>query len=184
MCDYTPGMKSPARSALLLATVLLGGCAADDVQSSGPDDGAEVDELDASSLRASTTFKGSVAAGSTLTVRYDRADGHYPRTVPYLAVEILAAPATAAQSAGGLHPMNGEIGQTQMVTVHGDFPGKPRVLVVDESFTQLKTAVAQVQADGTARAEFAAPRGAGRRFILVRDGRWVKPMSFQIGVGQ
>jgi hypothetical protein len=178
------------RVAIALCAVLLasgasslGGCAADTTSEAPADNGAEVDELNATSLRASTAIKGTVAAGSSITLRYDRGDALYPRAIPYLAVEIVAAPAPAsAQGAGGVHTRNGEVIGGQAVTVSGNFPGRPRVLIVDESFKQLASTTAQTLADGTDQATFAVPR-EGKRFILVRDSLWSKPMQFQIGVG-
>lgn len=161
----------------------LGGCAAD--TSSGEtaapaDDGAEVDELNATSLRGSTAIKGTVATGSTVTLQYDRSDRLYPRSIPYLAVEIVDPPAAN----GELHTMTGELLGAQSITVHGDFPGKPRVLVVDAAFRPIASAVAQTLPDGTSQATLDVERGAGKRFVLVRDTRWSKPMEFQVGVGR
>lgn len=170
---------------LLLAAGLLAmaapGCAADtsDASAAG-DDGPAVDELNASSLRGATAMKGSVAVGSSITVQYDRTDQQYPRAVPYLAVEILAAPSTHT---AGLHPMNGEVGFTQRITVTGEFPGAPKVLLVDEAFNVIAQQVAKSQADGSELAVIDSPRSTHRRFILTRDGRWTKPMQFQVHVG-
>ncbi|MDB5215443.1 MAG: hypothetical protein JWO86_3370 [Myxococcaceae bacterium] len=159
-------------------------CAADtSVNDAAPvDDGAEVDELNATSLRGSTAMKGTVAAGSTVTLQYDRSDRVYPRSVPYLAVEIVDAP--VASSSNGLHPMNGELVNGQSITLHGDFPGRPRVLVVDADFKPIASVVAQTLPDGTAQATLDVARGQGKRFVLVRDTRWSKPMEFQVGVGR
>jgi hypothetical protein len=159
----------------------LGGCAADtSVNDATPAaDGAEVDELNASSLRGSTAIKGTVAAGSSVTLQYDRSDRLYPRSVPYLAVEIVDAPHASA----GVHPMTGGALGGQSITVHGDFPGKPRVLVVDADWKPITSAVAQTLPDGTAQATLVVERGQGQRFVLVRDTRWSKPMEFQVGVG-
>jgi hypothetical protein len=166
--------------------MLVAGCAADaaDGAAASSDAGAEVDELNATSLRAATAMKGTVVAGSSITIAYDRAESFYPRAVPYLAVEIVAPPEPAHGGAtGGIHPMNGELGSAQSITVQGEFPGRPKVLVVDENFRQLTSSVAKTLPDGTERADFAAPRSGSKRFVLVRDGRWSKPMEFQIGVG-
>src|SRR5437016_710730 len=89
-------------AALTALTALVAGCAADaSTNESAPaaDDGAEIDELNAVSLRGSTAMKGTVAAGSTISLQYDRSDRLYPRSIPYLAVEIVDAPA----STGDLH---------------------------------------------------------------------------------
>lgn len=179
------------RSLVRLASfVVLGGagvigCAADDAGDASRDQdsaGAEVDELDVSSLRGATTFKGSITAGSTVTVHYDRSDARYLHQVPYLAVEIVSAPSHAA-AAGGIHTMNGETIGAQRITVRGTFPGTPRALVVDEEFHVLASARGLAQPDGSDVVDLHAPRG-GKRFVLVRDGRWSKPMEFEVGVGR
>lgn len=179
-----------ARAAFAISAVLfassassLAGCAASTTSDAPVADGAEVDELNASSLRTSTALKGTVAAGSSITLHYDRGDALYPRAIPYLAVAIVGAPAPA-RGAGAVHTRNGEGTGGQTITVRGDFPGRPRVLVVDESFTQLASTTAQALADGTEQATLVVPRDGGRRFVLVRDSLWSKPMDFQIGVGQ
>jgi hypothetical protein len=50
--------------------MLVAGCAADaaDGAAASSDDGAEVDELNATSLRAATAMKGTVVAGSSITI--------------------------------------------------------------------------------------------------------------------
>lgn len=170
---------------LLLTAALLAmvapGCAADTSDApAAVDDGPAVDELNASSLRGATALKGSVAAGSSITVHYDRTDKQYPRSVPYIAVEILASPSTHT---AGLHPMNGEVGLEQQITVTGEFPGAPKVLLVDDSFNVIAQQVARSQPDGSDLAVIAAPRSTRRRFVLTRDARWTKPMQFQVHVG-
>ena len=181
--------KSALRSTGLVAALACAlacgvtGCAADtSVNDAAPSaDGAEVDELNATTLRGSTAMKGTLIVGSTVTLQYDRSDRLYPRAIPYLAVEVVAAPSA---STAGVHPMNGELVNAQSITVHGDFPGKPRVLVVDADFKPLASAVAQTLADGTAQATLEVARGVGKRFVLVRDARWSKPMEFQVGISR
>jgi hypothetical protein len=182
--------KSALRSAGVVAALACAlacgvtGCAADtSVNDAAPAaDGAEVDELNATSLRDSTALKGTLTVGSTVTLQYDRTDRLYPRSVPYLAVEIVDAP--AASKSAGLHPMTGGLVNGQSITVHGDFPGKPRVLVVDANFTPLASGVAQTLPDGSAQATVEVARGVGKRFVLVRDTRWSKPMEFQVGISR
>lgn len=182
-------LKPAVRSAALMGGLALAlvfvvtGCAADTSASDSAPvaDGAEVDELNATTLRGSTAMKGTLTVGSTVTLQYDRSDRLYPRSIPYLAVEIVDAPAS---SSGALHPMNGELVNAQSITVHGDFPGKPRVLVVDANFTPITSAVAQTLPDGTAQATLEVARGVGKRFVLVRDTRWSKPMEFQVGISR
>jgi hypothetical protein len=178
---YSAGLAAALASALACGVI---GCAADtSVNDAAPTaDGAEVDELNATSLRGSTAIKGTLTVGSTVTLQYDRSDRLYPRSVPYLAVEIVDAP--TASSTAGLHPMTGGLVNGQSITVHGDFPGKPRVLVVDANFKPLASAVAQTLPDGTAQATLEVARGVGKRFVLVRDTRWSKPMEFEIGISR
>jgi hypothetical protein len=177
-------LRTAALAAALACALACGvtGCAADTPVSDGASsaDGAEVDELNATSLRGSTAIKGTVTVGSTVTLQYDRSDRLYPRSIPYLAVEIVDPP--SASSAAGLHPMTGGLVNGQSITVHGDFPGKPRVLVVDADFKPVASAVARTLPDGTAQATLEVARGVGKRFVLVRDTRWSKPMEFEIGI--
>jgi hypothetical protein len=183
-------LRSFARWTLLVAlgacAIALPGCAADDVSASPVDDSAEVDELNTASLRASTAMKGSLVEGSAITLHYDRSDAKYPRAVPYLAVEILSTP-THTASNGGLHVLNGETIGAQRIAVQGTFPGTPRALVVDEAFRVLARGSGTEQADGTQLIDFGAPRQtatSGKRFLLIRDGLWTRPMDFQVRIGQ
>jgi hypothetical protein len=163
----------------LSAAGLCAGCAADTTDSSTT--GGEVDELNASGLRAATTIKGTLSAGTQATVRYDAEDAEYTHGIPYVAVELLPQDAAHASS---IHPLNGNAASTQKITVSGAFPGSPKVLVVDEAFHVVAHAMAKPQADGTELATLDAPKTAGRRFVLTRDGRWSKPMAFKITASQ
>lgn len=169
----------------VLASTALFACAADAPAPLAADDGAEVDELNTSRLRAATAFETAVAPGGHVTVSYDRGDPEYPRLVPYLAIELKsdAASGTGTKSAG-IHPLGGETGM-QAITVRGMFPGNPRVTIVDESFNVLaRSTTVETQADGSLSAAVLAPPSAGKRFALVRDQRWTKPMKFTVGVGR
>lgn len=183
MCDYTPEMRILV-AAMFLAAGALSGCAADPPAAPAPaDDGAEVDELNTARLRAATAFETSVAPGGHVTVTYERGDPEYPRLVPYLAIELTSEVASAPKSAG-IHPLGGETGM-QAITVRGMFPGSPRITVVDENFNVLaRSTTVEAQPDGSFSAATVAPRSAGKRFALVRDQRWSKPMSFTVGVGR
>ena len=170
-------------AAFFLGAGVLSGCAADPSAPPAADDGAEVDELTTARLRAATAFETSVAPGGHVTVTYQRGDPEYPRLVPYLAIELMSEGASAPKSAG-IHPLGGETGM-QAITVRGMFPGSPRITVVDENFNILaRSTTVEAQPDGSFSAATVAPRSAGKRFALVRDQRWSKPMSFTVGVGR
>jgi hypothetical protein len=179
-------MRSPSftTASLVLASVLLAlagpGCAAETASAPSPDPG-EVDELNASSLREATAFEGSVAAGGTITLHYEQTSQRYARAIPYIAVEIVAPPTTHT---AGLHALSGGIGAMQRITVTGEFPSAPRVLLVDDSFKVLAQQTAETQPSGSQIAVLQSPPQVGRRFVLTRDPRWSKPMSFQVQVGQ
>jgi hypothetical protein len=165
----------------------LAGCATDTTSAAPADDGAAVDELNATNLRAATALKGTVTAGSAATLSYNREDSDYPRGIPYLALQIVAPPAPSYAddpASGGITMKSGDALGGQTITVTGDFPGRPKVIVVDQNFVQLASTTAKTLADGTAQATVEAPRGVEKRFVLVHDARWSKPMSFQVSVGQ
>jgi hypothetical protein len=178
------------------AVGVLPGCSSGEVVHDD-DEGAEVDESNLSTLRGATVLQGSIEAGSTRTLHYDRNDAVYPRRIPYLALEIVAqraAPGAVTPSpvyTASVRPLGGETGAAvgpdidalQSVAVSGDFPGTPRVLVVDEGFRIVARTTAVTQLDGTEVATLAVPRSAGKRFVLIRDGRWSRPMDFQVRVG-
>lgn len=190
MWDYTPRMNSRLLGlpGLALATVVLSlaalpACAADEPADDSTE-ATEADELNTSKLRSMTAIKGSVAGGAALTVDYLGSDAPYPVAVPFLAVEILPTPAQPTTTTSGVRPRNGETGALQTITVQGDFPGTPRVLVVDEEFRVLSGANATTLPNGTETATITTPRSAAKRFVLVRDGRWSRPMQFSVNVGR
>ena len=61
----------------------------------------------------------------------------------------------------------------------GEFPGEPLLLVVDESFQVVAKTHAVSDASGD-HATLAVPATLGRSFLLVRDDRWVRPMTFEV----
>jgi|GEM_PF-6493889 len=171
-----------AVAALLFAVSSLSlsplvGCAAD-AEDEAPN--AAVDESSATSLRSITRAEGAVVAGETTRVQYVRPAERYASGAPFLGYEIVTPP----RASSSLATADGPEGATQPIVVAGDFPGQPRVLVVDESFRVVAAATAVTQPDGTERATLDAPRGIGKRFVLVRDGRWSRPMQFDIAVGR
>ena len=179
------GLPGLALATVVLSLAALPACAAEEPS----DDSAEAtvaDELSTSKLRSMTALKGSVAGGATVTVDYLGSDAPYPVAVPFLAVEILPAPAQSptTNANAGVRPRNGEISALQTITVQGDFPGTPRVLVVDENFSVLAGASATTLPNGSETATINTPRSAAKRFVLVRDGRWSRPMQFSVTVGR
>ncbi len=170
----------------LLAAILtssIAGCSSESASHNEGEIDSAAEELNAASLRAATAFRGVVAPASVVTVAYEGASAPYPRATPYLAIEI----ASASESADGVgtrsvRPLAGEILKTQQVSVIGPFPSAPRVLVVDENFKVLARTTATPQPDGRDVATVVAPRNAGKRFVLVRDPRWSRPMSFDVAV--
>lgn len=174
-----PVALAPFALALSFATT---GCASD----TDGDDTVVIDEASVTSLRSVTAFAGGVKVEASTTVDYRKEDflGRGFKTIPFLAYEITAEGTIAAPPPGVTTKNGTTLGATQTVTVQGPFPSTPRVLVVDESFKVLASANAAPQADGSALATLESPKTTGRRFVLVRDGRWSLPMSFDIRVGR
>ena len=156
--------------AVLFAATGLTGCMTNNAcVDSACVDSAEVNERDAAALRSASALEGNLAVGSSITVSYDHGEARYPRTVPYLAVEIRPEPAAASAP--------------QEITIQGVFPGTPRILVVDDKFNVLaQSSSSSKQADGSSIATVLAPR-SGTRLVLVRDSLWSKSMTFDVRVG-
>lgn len=171
------------RSFALVAFSVLSfaaGCSAETTESSGASS-ADVVAAPSNDLLDRTILKGTVTVGETSKVAYQpdqyreaQIDG-----VPYLAWELIDAPAT-----GGIQTKaNRNAGSHLAIQVEGNFPGLPDVLLVDESFNLLaQTRGTSTDLGDTASLEVdAAP---GKKFILVRDMDWVRPMDFEISVAR
>lgn len=157
--------------AFLFATTALSACTSNTASPAPANESLEIDERDAAALRSSSALEGNLAVGSSITVSYEHGEAGYPRLVPYLAVEI-RPDASAAGS-----PL-------QEITVQGQFPGTPRVLIVDANFNILATSSTSTrQPDGSSTATVLAPR-SGTRLVLVRDSLWSKSMTFDVRVGR
>lgn len=161
---------------ILLAAVLSATCALAGCTSNTSSDPAAapvvVNESDAASLRAATDVEGTLAVGSAITLTYERKAEY--KTIPYLAVDVIADATTIKKTAA---PM-------QAISVHGKFPGTPRILVVDENYAIVaQSTTAVVQDDGTSIATVESPR-TGTRTVLVIDKLWSLPMSFEVKVGE
>lgn len=174
-------------SAVLAVSLVAAGCAADTDPEGDTSNGkapVQIDESDVTSLRSVTAFAGKVGEGGEVTVEY-RKDPYIAagfKTIPFLAYEITAE----TETAGAIRTQNGRnLGAEaprQEITVRGDFPSQPRVLVVDENFRVLAAANATTAEDGHETATISAPKINARRFVLIRDGRWSMPMTFDIRV--
>jgi hypothetical protein len=71
---------------------------------------------------------------------------------------------------------------TSVVSVEGDFPSSAAVVVTDRDFRVLAASRTAPVAEGHDRARVRIPAGDGDRLVLVRDPRWVKPMTFEVRV--
>jgi hypothetical protein len=159
------------RSLSLSLCLCLVGCAA----SSASEADAEITATDESGLsslpsvlRAQTALDRAraldVESGS-VSVQY--APSPYDTGAQPLAFEAVTFAADAAEE----------------VTVAGDFPSSATVIVTNESFEPLAAArTARSTTSGLAEATIRVPAGKGGRIILVRDPKWVKPMTFEVGV--
>lgn len=184
--------RTAVRSLIALAcgAALLAGCAAE-ADEAAPEN--EDHEVVGEALKKVTVVRGKVRPGETLSVPYEPKDPAYrdiiaTKTRPYLAIEIDDAAADDAPSAPSatpytaLQPRNGKLALgARSVTVKGDFPGAPRVLVVDDTFRVVASTTA-TSTDGLEEAVVTAH--PGKRFVLVRDKLWVKPMTFDVTVGR
>lgn len=114
-----------------------------------------------------------LTAGATVEVPYEPAAKAYDKKagVPYLGIAIGAARAAAADS------------EIVDVTVEGDFPGSPEVLVTDAELHVLARGTATTH-KSLDRVSVELPLGRGSKFILVRDQLWTKPMTFDVSAGR
>jgi hypothetical protein len=159
-------------AALLLA---LPGCAAADANE---DTSASADELTLAELAVP---KGAIAKGGRITVGYNPSDYDPGSKLPFIAVELLP---TAAAGGVNVAPTN-VTGQNEqlVVRVNGEFPGSPRVLVVNEKFRVL-AATNGAPVTGGVAASLSIPVASTKRFVLVRDDRWVRPMQFDVSLAE
>jgi hypothetical protein len=157
-------------ASLLLA---LPGCAAADASE---DTSATADELTLAELAVP---KGTIGKGGTITVGYNPAEYDPGAKLPFIAVELLPSTTTPALNVA---PRN-VTGQSEqlVVKVKGEFPGAPRVLVTNEKFRVI-AATNGAPAEGGVAASLNIPMTSGKRFVLVRDDRWVRPMQFDVSM--
>lgn len=159
----------------LLSLGVLAGCAAPSDLDADADDGATSAEiaLTSSSLRAQTALdrlRELDAEAGSLNVDYAPSPSEtvaYERRVAFEAVTFEASPDGAAVA----------------VAVAGDFPSSATVIVTNERFEPLAAAQTRRDAEsGLAAATVRVPAGSGKRLVLVRDPKWVKPMTFEVSV--
>lgn len=157
------------RPIVLVAAVALfslAGCSAEATDTSASST-ANV-EAKSNDLVDQTIVKGSLTVGETSRVAYagDEYEKKQINGVPYLAWEVDGATDHLS------------------ITVEGNFPSSPDVLLVDASFNLLG------QTQGTAsdlgdKATLEVARSLpGKKLVLVRDMEWVRPMDFEISVAQ
>lgn len=145
------------------------GCAPAEEAEETDGDAVIEDEVRTDRLRALTVVRGAVGADETVEVAYEPASPAYAGAsavgkLPFLAVEV-----------------EGDVPPDAKVTVSGDFPGSPRVLVVDESF-RVMAATSARPLEGADVATLTATKSTGKKLVLVRDALWTKPMTFQVQV--
>jgi hypothetical protein len=179
-----------ARTVFAACAVLASACS--DEVAPGADESEATDEVAGETLRDLTAVRGQVNFGERTTVAYEPSSPAYAGAaargkLPFLAVEIVSAAAASAPSASAdaLRPQNGptRVGSSTTVSVKGAFPGAPRVLVVDENFKVLGATTARA-VDELDVATLTAPDTGKKRFVLVRDALWVRPMTFDVTVGR
>lgn len=153
-------LRPVAYASLVLA--LVAGCASSAASTSASSD------IQSADLSARTVVKGSVALGQKVSLGYEPAE-YAVDGLPYLGVRFEATDASVADRA------------ERTITVAGDFPSAPHLLVVDPSFEVLAEADG-ARTDGGAEAKLSLPAAvfAGRNVLLVQDPRWNLPMSFDV----
>jgi hypothetical protein len=169
----------------LLAAALLAcasGCASETEPTTDDTIEEAVDELNIN-LRDFAIVKATMTEAGTITVAY-QPELYAPSTlrVPFLAIELPPrAETNPGANAGGIRPTNGTA-SANVVRVEGDFPGAPQLVVTDGNFRPIATSRGRRTEVGAEAAIRVAPNRG--KFVLVRDQLWVKPMTFQVTVGQ
>lgn len=132
-------------------------------------------------LKAQSIVKASIQKGQTVKISYDPESydkNDYAPTagLPFMAVRVLPS---ATPAIGSVRTQsNGK--QTLNVSVKGDFPGSPRLVVVDDNFHVL-AATNGTSVGGSDVATIELPDLTSGFTVLVRDEIWVRPMEFEVG---
>ena len=168
---------SKSTTALALATVSL--CMVAFGAGCGAETGSEEESFESSEVAlTSRSLRGATAVervrmldpkAGALHVEYaPEADpsAQYTTRVPFEAVAFTAE-------------------RTTELTVAGDFPSSATLVATNENFEPLATArTVRDSTSSVSAATVRLPAGDGPRLVLVRDPKWVKPMSFQVRVRQ
>ena len=158
----------------LVAAAALSGCSSE-VQA---EDTASADSnLTSTKLESLSIIRGTMKTGASLTVAYEPELYGELDHLPFIAVELLPAKASATP---GIAPRTAAPGSQLTVRVAGKFPGKPRLLVVDGDFKLIGGSRGLQSGAGTAAAQVTITNSPGAKFVLVRDEGWVAPMQFEI----
>lgn len=146
-------------------------------------------------LRDVAVMSGDIVVGRSSTVGYfpggyeaGDQDGDIDAwELPYLAWRITTATTADAPAAAttGLKTQTAPRtnGSPLSVSISGNFPGLPEVLVVDSDFNVLASTRAHAE-QGLDVATLKVDDTPGEKLVLVRDKLWVLPMSFDISVTQ
>ena len=159
------GFRSFPFAAAFLCLVM--GCAAQ----AEPQDDVDTTEaaLRSTSLRSLTALdRVRTLEGEAGTVAVD----YVPTTDPYSTQRHVAFEAVAFDAANA----------TSEIAVSGDFPSSALVIVTNERFEPLAASRTVRRSSGVAEASVRVPAGDGQRLVLVRDPKWVKPMTFDVRV--
>lgn len=172
-------------SIALVFAALAAGCSASPKETAAAS-AADMTTNDPDQLRDAAVVSGEVVVGQNATVGYfggynasgDQNGDIDAWQLPYLAWRITK---TTAPATTGLKTQAGGSSAPLSVTVTGNFPGMPDVLVVDGDFNVLASTRALRQ-HGVNTATLQVDDTPGDKLVLVRDKLWVLPMSFDISV--
>lgn len=131
---------------------------------------SEESELQAEKLESLSVVKGAMTPGDTKVVAYQPSEYGPMDHVPYLAMEV-----TAKARLG-----NAAAPEKLKVKIDGNFPGTPRLLVVDEEFNVLAGTSGTPGGSRGSVAELEVLNTPGKKLVLVRDEGWVSPMEFEL----
>lgn len=185
-------MRLPLASLALSSVLLFAGCAAEDESSSSDDVEASEDEVTLRGvfsrrpLTNVTVVEGALREGDTLTVPYKPAPYVHgeakaeEKVVPYLAIELTDSAAPAELK---VQTAKDEVAGSLAVSLEGDFPSSPQLIVTDANFRVLARAK-NVISDVVDSASVNVPSKLGKKFVLVRDPQWDKPMTFNLALNR
>jgi voltage-gated potassium channel Kch len=132
-------------------------------------------------LERQTVIKGSVAEGASIKVAYQPELYEGTTSLPFLGLALVRSGRAGAAGAD-VRPLDVRTAHLS-IDVAGDFPGTPDVLVVDADFHVIASTKG-VAIEGGAHASLDVASADDASFILVRDEGWVRPMEFDVTVGE